>query len=135
MGHQVRDNLEFLIDPPACSVFNTVAQSLATGSATVLDANSENFDNDAMHSNVTNNSRITVQTAGRYLFYTRVEFAANATGVREIRFNKNGVQLAAAYTGPPCRCRDHTDRYDGRRCCGRFGLLRSDREPNIGRKP
>jgi hypothetical protein len=100
-GDQVRDNLEFLIDPPACSVFNSAAQSLVDGVATVLNANSENFDNNAMHSTVTNNSRITIQTAGRYLLLARVDFAGNASGVREIRFNLNGSLLAVGFTGAP----------------------------------
>jgi hypothetical protein len=100
-GDQTRDNLEFLIDPPACSVFHSGTQSLVSGAATIMEADSENFDNDAMHSNVTNNSRITIQTAGRYLLYARSNFASNATGVRETRFQKNGALLVTAFTGPP----------------------------------
>jgi hypothetical protein len=67
-GDQVRDNLEFLVDSPVCSISDT---STTVNSATlvVLGATAtENFDNDAMHSNVTNRSRITIQTSGRYLF-------------------------------------------------------------------
>ncbi len=92
-GDQVRDNLEFLIDPPACSVYNSAAVSLANGAATVLGADSENYDNDSMHSTVTNTSRVTAQTAGRYLVIASVRFDANATGNRQIDFYINGVLL------------------------------------------
>ena len=88
---QARNNDEFLIDPPACSVFNSAAVSVATGtSSTALTANSEQFDNNAMHSTATNTSRITIQTAGRYLFVATVAFAANATGNRRLAFRVNG---------------------------------------------
>jgi hypothetical protein len=94
-GDQVRDDLEFLIDPPVVSAFHSTTQSLTSGSAFVLQANSENFDNDAMHSTVTNNSRITATTAGRYFFSARVSFAANVTGIREVRFGKNSTFTTA----------------------------------------
>jgi hypothetical protein len=90
-GDQVRDNLEFLVDPPACSVFHSTTQSVADTTQTIMSADSENFDNDAMHSTVTNNSRITAQTAGRYLLTANVSFVLNASGEREVRFRLNGA--------------------------------------------
>jgi hypothetical protein len=90
---QVNANGEFLIDPPAASVYNNAAQSVAngSGSATALTANSEYFDNDTMHSTSVNTSRITATTAGRYLFVAQVQFAANATGNRRVGFLHNGT--------------------------------------------
>lgn len=91
-GDVVRDDLEFLIDPPACSVFHNTTQSLVTATLTVLSANSEFFDNDAMHSTVTNNSRITIQTAGRYLVLGVVRFATSGAGnARLLQFLVNGT--------------------------------------------
>jgi hypothetical protein len=67
-GDQVRDNLESHEDPPVCSISDS-AVTVNSATLVVLGATgTENFDNDAMHSNVTNRSRITIQTAGRYLF-------------------------------------------------------------------
>lgn len=88
-GLQIRENQEFLIDVPSCSVFNSAAQSVADATSTTLDADSENFDNDGMHSNVSNTSRITAQTAGRYLFTAAVSFDPDADGYRRIRFRVN----------------------------------------------
>jgi len=90
-GDQARDNLEFLVDPPFCSVFNSAAVSLADNTATAMLANSENFDNDAMHSTVSNTSRITIQTTGRYQFIGSVNFAGDADGVRQVAFRIDGT--------------------------------------------
>lgn len=65
-GDQIRENFEALVDPPRCSVFATVAQSVAASTSVVLNAGGENYDTDGMHSTVTNTSRITAQKAARY---------------------------------------------------------------------
>ncbi len=92
---QIRDNGEFFVDPPACSVYNSTTQSVLNATPTPLTADSEFFDNDSMHSTSTSQARITIQTAGRYDFRAYVRFASNPTGHRIVRFNKNG---ATAYT-------------------------------------
>lgn len=89
---QSRDNQEFLIDPPACSVFHSDdLTAVANATEVALPADSENFDNDGMHDPVTNNSRITVQTAGRYLFLANVTFDINSSGYRRLTFRINGT--------------------------------------------
>lgn len=98
---QIRDNEEFLIDPPLCSVMASNALAVANGSATALPANIELFDNDSMHSTSSNTERITIQTPGRYRFSTRVEFASSGSGAREIRFYKNSLVLGAAFSMNP----------------------------------
>jgi hypothetical protein len=105
-GDQIRDNFEFLIDPPACSVYNSTSQSLVDNTTTTMTADSENFDNNAMHSTVSNTGRITAQTAGRYQFIGSLTFASNATGLRQIVFRIDGttiitptLQVAAVSTG------------------------------------
>lgn len=87
----VRDDLEFLIDPPSCSVFNSSAQSVAHNTTTTMACDSQNFDNDGMHDPVTNNSRITAQTAGRYVFLVNISWDADSTGIRRIGFVVNGT--------------------------------------------
>lgn len=90
-GDQIRDNFEFLIDPPACSVYNSAAQTIANATTTSMTADSENFDNNSMHSTSTNTSRITFTTAGRYLCFATVQFAADVDGVRNVKFRINGA--------------------------------------------
>lgn len=86
---QIRDNQEFFVDPPACSVYASSAQSVSNNSLTGLTADSENYDNDSMHSTSSNPQRITIQTAGRYLVSATVSFALNSSGIRFVEFFVN----------------------------------------------
>lgn len=95
----VRSDLEFLIDPPACSIYNSAAQSVANNTATVLTANSERYDNDSMHSTSSNTSRITIQTAGRYLLVSTVLFDADADGFRRVSILHNGTTSYGGISG------------------------------------
>lgn len=95
-GDQIRDNGEFLIDPPACSVFHSaVSAAMNSNTLTILSADSENFDNDAMHSTVTNNSRITIKTAGRYTVGAVVNWTAEAitSNAHLLQFLVNGSTI------------------------------------------
>lgn len=94
---QANDNDNFLVNPPACSIKETTAQSTTSGTPAALTSDEENFDNDAMHSTVTNTSRITINTAGRYLCLGVVSWAANSTGIRSAYFRTNGT---TDYSGP-----------------------------------
>lgn len=93
---QIRLNEEFLIDPPAASVYNSSSQTVAANTLTVLTADSESFDNDSMHSTSTNTSRLTIQTAGRYLFVATVIFATGTATERNVQFLVDGT---TAYEG------------------------------------
>lgn len=88
---QIRNNGEFLINPPACSVFKAASVSVANNTLTQLVADSEIFDNDSMHSTSVNTSRITAQTAGRYLAFATVFFDVDADGIRNVKFRVNGT--------------------------------------------
>lgn len=74
------------------SAYKTTAQTISNNSYTLLTFDAENFDSDSFHSNVTNNSRMTVPSgkAGKYLVSGLISFLANATGLRIIRLQKNG---------------------------------------------
>jgi len=48
-------------------VYHSVNQAVANTTHTALAFDSETFDTDSIHDNVTNNSRLTCQTAGKYL--------------------------------------------------------------------
>lgn len=59
---------------PTCRVFHSVNQSIPHNTSTTLAFNSESYDNDIMHDNVTNNNRITFTTAGVYVITASIEF-------------------------------------------------------------
>ena len=96
----VRDDLEFLVNPPSVSVFNNTTQNVLDDTLTVLTANSENFDNDSMHSTASNTSRITINTAGRYVFGATVQFDPSVTGHRLLEFYKNATTRYVISTVP-----------------------------------
>jgi hypothetical protein len=75
-----------------CSLYNSGAQSIATGTFTALTFDSERFDTNSFHSTVTNTSRITIPTGkdGKYLITSSIEMDTNTTGRRLVRLYKNG---------------------------------------------
>jgi len=90
---EIRDALIFLLKPPRCRAYRNAGLSLTNNTWTVigLDQETLSFDTDNMHSTVTNNSRITIQTAGAYVIYWQLGFASNATGQRQVDILKNAA--------------------------------------------
>lgn len=84
----------------ACKVYHSAAQSIPTSAWTILSWDTEEIDNNAMHSATTNNHLITVQTTGLYLISALLKFATNATGRRGLYISNyvsgvTGVMLDA----------------------------------------
>lgn len=85
-----------------CSVYKDSDSVLTHNVDFVVPFNQERFDNDTMHDNVTNNTRITCKTAGKYQINASVYFnAISATGIRFAGIRINGTTyIAAEQTGP-----------------------------------
>ena len=96
MNSEVRDAINFLIAPPRCHAYQNAAQTLTTSTFTSVLLDTEEVDTDAIHSTVTNTSRFTIATAGRYRFIGQIDFASNASGYRIARLTKNGSGTAIA---------------------------------------
>lgn len=84
--------------------FRSGVQSIPNATVTVVALNGESFDTNTLHDTVTNNSRIVLDTVGYWLVVGRVSWAANGTGGRLARINRNGVvdaegDFVAALTG------------------------------------
>lgn len=77
----------------AARAFHSVDQAITNAVATVLAFNSELFDTDTMHDNATNNSRLTVNTAGKWLFGFNGRWENNSAGQRHVRLLKNGTTI------------------------------------------
>jgi hypothetical protein len=97
-GDVVIADLNYFATPPACTVTHNAAQALTTGVEGTVAFNSETEDTDTMHDTVTNNSRITIKTAGRYVFVVNLGFASNNTGSRQISLRMNGATFLAYKT-------------------------------------
>lgn len=91
LNTHIRDNSQFLHQPPACRAYNNANIShSSSGSYQFLTFNSERKDTDTMHSTSSNTGRITATTAGFYEIGGCVEFASNATGLRGLEIRLNG---------------------------------------------
>ena len=84
-----------------CRVYHNANQSIANNTfPIVLAFNSENYDTDAMHDTVTNNSRITIKTAGKYIISAYCTWTSNPTGIRYIAVRLNGTTTIVAGSCP-----------------------------------
>lgn len=94
MNSNVRDAGNFFLSWPVFEGLQTVAQSLANATPTGLLIDTNIIDTDGGHSTVTNPSRYTGKTAGRFQLFGGCSFAANGTGIRLIEYAKNGTTPA-----------------------------------------
>lgn len=75
-----------------CSLTNSANLSISHATFTIATFDTENYDTDGFHSTSSNTGRITIPAGkgGKYLLTASFTWAANATGVREVFFRKNG---------------------------------------------
>jgi hypothetical protein len=77
---------------PTARVTHSATQSISTGgSGAALAFDTELFDNDIIHDNGIDNTRLTAKTAGKYIVGGCTSWASNTTGFRILRVRKNGV--------------------------------------------
>lgn len=82
-------------------VYNSADISVANTTMSALTFNSERYDldpNGAIHDTSSNTGRLTVRTAGKYLFLATVRWASNSTGYRLASLRSNGTQTIATVT-------------------------------------
>lgn len=92
MNTDLRDGLTFLLTPPRALLHMSSNQSIPNNAYTSVTWNSEQYDNDGAHSDSTNPSRYTAQTAGWFEFHALVNHdAVSSAGDRFARFLKNGT--------------------------------------------
>ena len=98
---QVMENIRFLYAPPVCSVKRAAAKSIGSGGAsTIIDFDQENYDTDSMHSTVTNNNRITIVTAGKYLINAHVSWGVQTGGRRSLSLRLDGASIQSDEATP-----------------------------------
>jgi hypothetical protein len=95
-------NIAFLANPPACRVYHNATQSIAHATETSLIFNSEDNDTDTMHDTVTNNGRITFNTAGLYVVTACIPFDRSTDYTHTycvIRLNGTTTHIVATSDG------------------------------------
>lgn len=91
----VRDAGNFFLAVPVFEGRQTVSQNLTSGAAASITFDTEDIDNDNGHSIVSNTSRYTPQTAGRFQHSGGVGMAINGTGNRWTFWAINGASINA----------------------------------------
>lgn len=92
----IEDGIHNVSQAPAVRATHNTTQSLTSGVDTTLAFNTDRFDqaggaSSTMHDTVTNNSRLTCLYAGVYQITAGVRFAANATGIRQLKIRLNNT--------------------------------------------
>jgi len=82
-------------------VYNSANLSIPNNTETALALDSEGYDTDTIHDTVTNNSRLTCKTAGKYLIIAQAWWAGNSTGFRAVTIKLNGATVLAQVLREP----------------------------------
>ncbi len=98
---QLTTAARFAQNPPLAVLYQTVAQTLTTGTPAPVTYDSEQVDSVGGHSTVTNTSRYTAQYTGYYFVHLNNLFVSNATGGRLAQVYKNGTALTTSFTVIP----------------------------------
>lgn len=72
-------------------VYQSAHQTIPHATWTIVPFNRETFDTDSIHDNVTNNSRLTCKTAGKYLIIATFRWEGNGAGTRMHIIKFNGI--------------------------------------------
>jgi hypothetical protein len=83
------------IVPDGARVYNSGVQSIPNAVNTALTFDSERYDNGGLHEGVTNSSRLTAVTAGKYLICGGWCFEARSAGGRYASIRLNGTTILA----------------------------------------
>lgn len=93
MNTNVRDAGNFFIAVPIGEFRQATVQSIAATTFVSITMDTTDIDTDSAHSNITNPSRYTAQTAGWFQFSGGYGATANATGQRGCQWAKNGTAV------------------------------------------
>ncbi len=77
--------------------YHNIDQAIANSTWAAIALNSELYDTDSIHDNVTNNSRLTCKTAGVYVITGHIDLEESITGLRSLYIRLNGTTSIAEY--------------------------------------
>jgi hypothetical protein len=83
------------IDEASCRVTKSTNQTIGATSDAIISWDTESYDTDSMHDNVTNNSRITATTAGRYFITTTIKLTNGIPSYLRAVILLNGATIIA----------------------------------------
>ena len=101
-GKQI-ETVQMSQTPAGCVAYSLTSQTATHGVRRTMPLELEDYDSDGYHSNVSNNTRVTIPAGkgGRYNLRASVAFANNATGDRIVFLRKNGTdEFAEGWAAP-----------------------------------
>jgi hypothetical protein len=100
-AHEAENAIDAHSVMPAVKVTHNVSQSIADATATPLAFNTERFDTNAIHDPVTNNSRLTCKTAGKYIITGQVAWSSNTGSTHQALIKLNNTTFLAYIESTP----------------------------------
>src|SRR6266498_2901474 len=103
LNTEIRDALNYLLDPPRAELRQTVTQNLTTATWTDITYTTEDYDqtNDPGHDTVTNTARYTAPVTAWYEISGCVATATMASSTLFVRAAVNGSAVAASRAATP----------------------------------
>ena len=86
------------VDEASCRAYHSATQAISNNTPTILAFDSEVYDTDSMHSTVTNNSRLTFNTGGKYKLSACVKFTTAISNGALVELLLNGTTVIASQT-------------------------------------
>ncbi len=83
---------------PMAKAYNLADSSIANGIWSLVALDSEEYDNNAIHDTVTNNTRLTAKTAGYYKITGKAAWTTNTTGSRHVALWVNANPVSQSNT-------------------------------------
>ena len=74
----------------SCKITKSASQSIPNATLTAITWNQESYDTDGMHDTVTNNTRVTFNTTGKYSVLAQAEWEIAGGVFRFLEIMKNG---------------------------------------------
>lgn len=90
-----------LATQPSARVTHAANQSIANATSPALAFDTERWDTDGLHDTATNNTRLTCQTAGKYLIVGQARFDTGGGTRRDLIIHQNGTTTLAQENTPP----------------------------------
>ena len=89
--NDISENLRFLHTKDRVHVYDSADQSISNATWELMTWDSEDYDNNTMHSTASNTGRLTCQSSGLYLVEFKIQWETNTTGERNVMLRKNSA--------------------------------------------
>jgi hypothetical protein len=87
--NDISENLRFLHTKDRVHAYDSADQNISNTTWELMTWDSEDYDNNTLHSTSSNTGRLTCQSSGLYLVEFKINWEVNTTGQRRVMLRKN----------------------------------------------